>query len=164
MKARCGVVHLLILITVLPAIVGLAGAPWAGQDLRKDWFPEAVEAGGIRVDPHTLTVSRELFLPIVVRSYRVVTPGILIKGRTTLIDGGGLPEVLIYVAVATGEGGVVTTTDQDGFYQYDLVLGTHIETVRVWAERSGYTFDPPIYWLMHYGGYQVVALDFVAIP
>ena len=86
----------------------------------------------------------------------------IIKGQVRLKDGAALPDVSIYRSYASYEGSVVATTDQQGFYQSDFAQIPGDETVTVWAELAGYTFEPERESWRHYASYEVRTLDFVA--
>jgi hypothetical protein len=98
-------------------------------------------------------------------------PGIYIYGSVSLPVGTGLAGVPIYYAFASYyPGNFLATTDQNGNYSSFVALAGD-ETVRVWAELSGYEFKPgksPTLWFegeyawRHYGGYERVKLEFVA--
>lgn len=95
---------------------------------------------------------------------REITPGLLINGHVTLVDGSGLADVSIYRSYSAYPGELVATTDQDGFYQSDFAYIPGDENISIWAEREGYFFDPNIYYWRHYIGYEVRTLNFTALP
>ncbi len=90
------------------------------------------------------------------------TPRLTIHGHVWLDAEGeiGLADVKIYRKYASYLGVLAATTDQDGYYQFDLVLGD--EMVTVWAELEGYVFEPEQYAWRHYSGYESRTLNFVA--
>jgi len=92
------------------------------------------------------------------------TPGLIVQGHVWLNHegGSGLAGVDIYRRYAVYPGTVVATTEADGFYQSDFAFIPFDETITVWAELGGYTFDPALYSWRHYTGFQVATLDFVA--
>lgn len=92
------------------------------------------------------------------------TPGLIIKGHVWLNHegGSGLPGVDIYRSYAGYPGTVVATTEADGFYQSDFAFIPGDETITVWAELGGYTFEPALYFWRHYYGLEVATRDFVA--
>lgn len=83
--------------------------------------------------------------------------------RLDSVEGPGLTGALIYMAVAVYPGQVVAVTDADGFYRAPLLdTQGHQETIRLWVEAEGYTFQPPEYDWIYYGLGSVVTHDFVA--
>ena len=99
-----------------------------------------------------------------------VQPGLIIRGTVRREDGTGLPNVSIYRAFAGYSGVVVATTGPDGSYASAFQYIPGDETVRVWAEASGYVFLPASdtwwedgeYTWRHYYGREDHTLDFVA--
>lgn len=93
-------------------------------------------------------------------------PGLVIQGHVRLNDAGGpgLGSVEIYRSFAAYPGDLVASTDGAGQYWTGFMFIPGDETITMWAEREGYTFDPERYSWRHYFGYESRTLDFVAHP
>ena len=79
-------------------------------------------------------------------------------------NGPGLENVAIYRSYTHYPGQLVATTGQDGYYQADFMYISGDETVQVWPELTGYTFNPEMYRWHHYSHYESKTLNFIAIP
>ena len=92
------------------------------------------------------------------------TSGLIVQGHVWLNHEGGpgLAGVDIYRRYAAYPGTVVATTQADGFYQSGFAYIPGDETVTVWAELGGYTFEPALYIWRHYNSVEVATRDFVA--
>jgi len=93
-------------------------------------------------------------------------PGLVIRGRVRLNSSAeaGLGGVGIYRAFAGYPAVLVATTDPNGNYVAAFQNIPGDEMVTVYAQLTGYTFDPAQYNWRHYFGYEDRALDFVAYP
>ncbi len=93
-------------------------------------------------------------------------PGLVVQGYVRLNDqsGPGLAGVTIYRRFASYPAVPVATTDASGYYQSAFQPIPGDETVTVWPEKDGYTFNPPQVQWRHYYGYSVRILDFAALP
>ncbi|GAB4410399.1 MAG: hypothetical protein Kow00123_24000 [Anaerolineales bacterium] len=93
-------------------------------------------------------------------------PGLVVQGYVRLNDesGPGLAGVTIYRRFASYPAVPVATTDANGYYQSAFQPIPGDETVTVWPEKDGYTFNPPQVQWRHYYGYSVRILDFAALP
>jgi len=91
--------------------------------------------------------------------------GLVIQGHVRLgsPSGPGLGNVTIYRSFAAYPGTPVATTDATGYYRSGFQYIPGDETVTVWAEKDGFTFDPSNYSWRHYFGYESRTLDFVAL-
>ena len=87
--------------------------------------------------------------------------GLNIQG-TVRLNGAGLAGVRIYRSFAAYGGVLVATSGADGTYRADFMPIPGDETVTVWAEAAGYTFDPPNVMWRHYHGLENRVLDFTA--
>lgn len=92
-------------------------------------------------------------------------PGLVVQGYVRLNgeSGPGLAGVTIYRRFASYPPTPVATTDAGGFYQSPFQPVPGDETVTVWPEKDGYTFNPSQVQWRHYYGYAVRILDFVAL-
>ena len=96
-----------------------------------------------------------------------ITPGLVVYGYVRLESATGAPlaDVQIHRYFAGyAPGLVVAVTDANGYYETAFVFIPGDEMVTVWAERAGYTFEPPQHFWRHYYGYERARRDFVAIP
>jgi len=93
-------------------------------------------------------------------------PGLSFHGHVRLNDAGGpgVAGVTIYRRFATYPGVPVATTDASGYYDAGFTYIPGDETVTVWAEKAGHTFEPMEYSWRHYYGIEIRILDFVALP
>lgn len=90
-------------------------------------------------------------------------PGIVFQGR--VLNGcDGVPNVQIFQSFAVYEGNIIATTDNNGYYKSEFIYAPSDETVGVWAELEGYTFEPQNYFWRHYTrpGTSVYTLNFTA--
>lgn len=114
------------------------------------------------LDLDTLCNPQRVYLPIVTSP----NPNVLnISGyiREGSSSGAGLSGVDIYQAIATYGGVLVATTDANGYYEVSpLDTQGQQATIRLWAEKDGYTFDPVEYLWVYYGDSSTVSRDFVA--
>jgi hypothetical protein len=95
---------------------------------------------------------------LTIRGY--VTRGSPVTLGGTLGGGPGLSGVEIYIQLGFGTGRIVAITDQDGNYESDFIYIPGTETVRVWAEKEGYSFSPDVHSWLHYPGYEERELYF----
>jgi hypothetical protein len=78
-------------------------------------------------------------------------------------DGVGIADVRIMMEVnKSGVSQLVTTTDSDGDYKNYVDLANNT-IVRVWAEKPGYSFDPPTYDWMQLSGPEDRLMNFSAV-
>ncbi len=93
------------------------------------------------------------------------SPGLVVSGKVTGIDGAGVQNVSIYRSYASYPGEVIATTDANGSYTSVFYPIPGDENVTIWAEKSGYTFEPENYHWRHYYGYEHVERSFqVKLP
>ena len=77
--------------------------------------------------------------------------------------GPGLAGVTIYRSIASYPAVAVATTDANGYYEVPPFDSQgHQETVSLWADLTGYTFEPTQYNWIYYGYGSTVVRDFVA--
>jgi hypothetical protein len=77
----------------------------------------------------------------------------------------GLAGVEIHLAFAGYPGKVVAVTDEGGGYRSDFINIPVDETIRAWAEKDGYRFEPQEEMWRFYAGYlQEHQVDFLAYP
>jgi hypothetical protein len=77
----------------------------------------------------------------------------------------GLAGVNIYLAFASYPGRIVAVTDGEGRYQSDFIQIPVDETIRVWAIKDDYRFEPELeMWRFYAGHYQERQIDFLAYP
>ncbi|HET9915269.1 MAG TPA: NBR1-Ig-like domain-containing protein, partial [Anaerolineales bacterium] len=88
--------------------------------------------------------------------------GLMLQGSVRL-NGVGLAGVRIYRSYAAYPGVLVATTAADGQYRADFMPIPGRETVTVWAELAGYTFNPANYVWLHEHSFESKTLDFTAI-
>ncbi len=87
--------------------------------------------------------------------------GLMLQG-TVRLNGVGLAGVRIYRSYAAYPGVLVATTGADGRYRADFMPIPDRETITVWAELAGYTFDPVNYMWLHEHSFESKTLDFTA--
>jgi hypothetical protein len=97
--------------------------------------------------------------------------GLIIFGNVEAADLGpdiserGLAGVQIYLAFASYPGKVVAVTEQDGSYRSDFIHIPVDETIRVWAQKAGYRFEPlEDVWRFYADYVQEREIDFIAYP
>jgi len=83
---------------------------------------------------------------------------------TVRLNGVGLAGIRIYRRYAGYPGVLVATSGADGQYKADFMSIPGDETITIWAELAGYTFDPANYMWRHYYGLENRILDFTAVP
>lgn len=94
----------------------------------------------------------------------VPQPGLVLRGRVRLTGTGlGIGGVGIYRAFASYPPVLVATTDPNGNYVAPFQTIPGDEMVTVYAQLSGYAFDPAQYYWRHYYGYEDRTLDFSAV-
>ena len=127
---------------------------------------------------YALADGDQSFLPIVLRAEATPTitptstptptptivPGLEFGGCVTLTNGNGVSGVEIYRQFASDIGQRVAITDGEGCNDTGFAYIPGIESVTVWAEHDNYSFVPGSYHWLHYYGYEVQRLDFVARP
>jgi hypothetical protein len=91
------------------------------------------------------------------------TTGLNLQGIVRL-NGAGLAGVRIYRSYASYSGVLVATSGADGQYRADFMPIPGDETITVWAELAGYTFDPANVNWRHYHSLENKVLDFTAVP
>lgn len=109
---------------------------------------------------------RKVYLPLILSGSTAATPGLYLRGyiREGSNSGPGLAGVAIHRYFAGyAPGGVVATTDASGYYEAPFVYIPSTETITVWAEKAGYTFEPAEHQWMHYGGIESTERDFVGM-
>jgi len=124
----------------------------------------------IRAEPATTPQPSGLVIEPLLRAVVPITtppaepPGLVIRGHVRLGSqaGPGLGNVTVYRSFAAYAGTPVATTDAKGYYQSGFQYIPGDENVTVWAEKSGFTFEPPNYFWRHYYGYESRTIDFVA--
>jgi hypothetical protein len=112
----------------------------------------------------TASEEHAIYLPMAAVGYG--TDFLYVDGyvRVGSAEGPGLAGVKIYRSIASYEGQVVATTNADGYYWAEpLNTQGHQETVSMWAEMPGYSFDPDISYWVYYGYGGKDTLDFVAM-
>jgi hypothetical protein len=110
------------------------------------------------------SVEHAVYLPAIAAGYG--TDFLYVDGyvRIGSADGLGLAEVKIYRSIASYEGQVVATTNAEGYYwAQPLDTQGHQETLSMWAEMPGYSFDPDVSYWIYYGYGGKVTLNFVAM-
>jgi Ig-like domain from next to BRCA1 gene len=90
------------------------------------------------------------------------TTGLNLQG-TVRLNGSGLGGVRIYRSYAGYSGVLVATSAADGTYKADFMPIPGDETVTVWAELTGYKFDPVSVNWRHYHSVENKVQDFTAI-
>lgn len=90
------------------------------------------------------------------------TPGLIIYGEVLDQSGAGVENVLIYRNYASYPGEVIATTDGSGRYESNFFAIPGDEMVGVWAEKSGFDFEPQYCRWRHYYGYERERCDFLA--
>jgi hypothetical protein len=97
--------------------------------------------------------------------------GLIIFGKVQIDDSipdesqRGLAGVQIYLAFASYPGKVVAVSEQDGSYKSDFINIPVDETIRVWAQKEDYRFEPVEEVWRFYAGYlQEREIDFIASP
>ena len=83
-------------------------------------------------------------------------------GGCKLCPQRGLANVTIYRSFAGYPGVAVAVSDQEGRYESPFLAIPGDETVTVWAQLGGATFEPVQYNWRHYFGYKTYRLDFKA--
>jgi hypothetical protein len=94
-----------------------------------------------------------------------VTPGLTVRGHVRLnsASGPGVPNVAIHLYFAGyAPGPVVATTNAEGYYETSFFYIPGDETVTLWPELPGYTFEPPQHYWRHYYGVENAVRDFIA--
>ena len=100
------------------------------------------------------------------------SPGVALRGSVTSPDGAGITGVQIFYAFSAYPGNLLATTDSQGSYDGFIFIPSD-ETIRVWAQLSGYSFKPgegSKSWMggefswRHYAGFENVRLGFVGTP
>jgi hypothetical protein len=91
-------------------------------------------------------------------------PGLVVSGSVRKADGTGLENVSIYANYASYPGRLIARTDSAGIYQSDFNPIPGDEMVSVWAERSGFLFQPELCYWRHYYGYEARKCDFEVLP
>jgi len=89
--------------------------------------------------------------------------GLMLQGAVQL-NGVGLAGVRIYRSYAAYPGVLVATTGADGRYRADFMPIPGRETVTVWAELAGYTFNPANTSWLHEHSFESKTVDFTAVP
>ena len=101
---------------------------------------------------------------VTIESPLTATPGLILRGHVRLTTGPELANVSICRSFASYPGVIIATTDTAGYFQSSFAFIPGDEMVGIWAEKAGYSFDPPYYRWRHYYGYEDHTLDFVARP
>jgi hypothetical protein len=91
------------------------------------------------------------------------TTGLNLQG-TVRLNGIGLAGVRIYRSYAGYSGVLVATSGVDGGYKSDFMYIPGDETITIWPELAGYTFDPANVFWRHYHSVENKVLDFTAVP
>lgn len=95
--------------------------------------------------------------------------GLVVFGKVQVDDSApgqsrkGLAGVEIRLAFASYPGKVVAITDGEGSYISDFIAIPVDETIRIWAEKDGYRFEPSEEaWRFYVGYYQEREINFLA--
>jgi hypothetical protein len=132
-----GALLIILLIVVGVLIVGFAG--------RNDERPSEIPTNATSTSTYSARA----------------TPGLTIHGIVRDENGIGLEHVLIYRNYASYPGEVIATTDSSGYYESIFYAIPGDEMIGLWAEKPGYTFDPPQYQWRHYYGNELAERDFL---
>jgi hypothetical protein len=154
MSKRLKIISTVVVVAlfIVLVIVGLrfVNLPGENRDGLQDMFITDAKPVGIIDEPPYTPVAR-------------TAPGWVVYGFVRDKSGAGVEGVSIYRSYASYAGVVIATTDANGYYQSDFYAIPGDEMITVWADRSGFEFDPDNYHWRHYYGYEQAECDFVVI-